>query len=643
MAPARPEAVPGALGRPSRAPAPPPSSRPAGPAPEAAAPVTRISVLAPAHAGRPRPARRRPRGRAPPRARRDHRGPAARAATAAATRSAAPTGRRARPGRRPLGQPPVDPRQTLDGLGVLDGDQLVLRRRAEAAPAPLYDDVVDAVAESTPASYRPWDADWAHALGLAGRDGRRGDRARRPARRRAAARGRRAAWSPPVSRPSSRSSRRRWPPRAPPVLPAGPATVLVLLATGAAAVCGLAVVPGRATGHGGAAHRPAPAPPTSCSRARWPLVTAGSTLLGTARARPGRPRRPGRTRHGRHPRARSSGRSRRSWARWRRRAGRPSTRRRSPAGAGAVALVVLSALPRLGIALARLPLPRVPASPPELADDAGPADPAALDRRADRAHALLAGLAGGVVTILATAAAALAMRPPRLAGARRRGPRGPARGPAGAALPQLRQRPSGDDPAARRPRGRRGRRVGAVAAAPGGAARVGLAVAAVAGARSRCCSARRCPDAAPPRPRAGPSTCSRGSGSPPSSRSRSRCATSTRRCGCCERGASGERRVPGVGRGARRRGGAARHRGPALAQDVGGHGVGARTSLARASRWPRPPRRHPTRPPSRLSPPHPPRCRAWPRAGRAPPGSPRAGSRRSPPSRTRCRAPTRGG
>ncbi|MFC5065717.1 type VII secretion integral membrane protein EccD, partial [Actinomycetospora atypica] len=83
------------------------------------------------------------------------------------------------------------------------------------------------------------------------------------------------------------------------------------------------------------------------------------------------------------------------------------------AGAGAAAVVALSVLPRLGIALARLPLPRVPVEPgaQDGPDDAGPADPAALDRRADRAHALLAGLAGGVVAVLAVAVAVLGLAP----------------------------------------------------------------------------------------------------------------------------------------------------------------------------------------------------------------------------------------
>ena len=122
----------------------------------------------------------------------------------------------------PLGQAPADPRRTSTGSGVLDGDQLVLRRRDDAAPAPLYDDVVDAVAESTPASYRPV----GRRLGppdraRRGGDGGHGD-ARRPARRGARSRdGRRPGdrRGRGRRRPGRRGARR---PRAAPGPPAGP-------------------------------------------------------------------------------------------------------------------------------------------------------------------------------------------------------------------------------------------------------------------------------------------------------------------------------------------------------------------------------------------------------------------------------------
>jgi type VII secretion integral membrane protein EccD len=64
-----------------------------------------------------------------------------------------------------LGESPLEPSRTLASLGVVDGDLLQLRRRSENPPPPLYDDVVDAIAESSPDSYRPWTKDTAHRFG----------------------------------------------------------------------------------------------------------------------------------------------------------------------------------------------------------------------------------------------------------------------------------------------------------------------------------------------------------------------------------------------------------------------------------------------------------------------------------------------
>ncbi|GAB2924469.1 type VII secretion integral membrane protein EccD [Rhodococcus aerolatus] len=64
-----------------------------------------------------------------------------------------------------VGQGPLDPTATLATLGVLDGELLSLRPRADAAPQPLFDDVIDAVAGSAPDSYRPWSALIARAIG----------------------------------------------------------------------------------------------------------------------------------------------------------------------------------------------------------------------------------------------------------------------------------------------------------------------------------------------------------------------------------------------------------------------------------------------------------------------------------------------
>lgn len=64
-----------------------------------------------------------------------------------------------------LGDAPLDSTKTLGGHGVLDGELLQLRKRSESPPLPLFDDVIDAVALSTPSSYRPWTEQTARTLG----------------------------------------------------------------------------------------------------------------------------------------------------------------------------------------------------------------------------------------------------------------------------------------------------------------------------------------------------------------------------------------------------------------------------------------------------------------------------------------------
>jgi type VII secretion integral membrane protein EccD len=64
-----------------------------------------------------------------------------------------------------LGEGPLDPSRTLASLGVIDGELLQLRRRNENPPPPLYDDVVDAIAESNPDSFRPWTKETAQRIG----------------------------------------------------------------------------------------------------------------------------------------------------------------------------------------------------------------------------------------------------------------------------------------------------------------------------------------------------------------------------------------------------------------------------------------------------------------------------------------------
>jgi type VII secretion integral membrane protein EccD len=58
----------------------------------------------------------------------------------------------------------LNPARTLDALGVLDGDILHLRPRSLDPPAPVFDDVIDAVASSARADIRGWRPDHARRL-----------------------------------------------------------------------------------------------------------------------------------------------------------------------------------------------------------------------------------------------------------------------------------------------------------------------------------------------------------------------------------------------------------------------------------------------------------------------------------------------
>ncbi|TCP53241.1 type VII secretion integral membrane protein EccD [Tamaricihabitans halophyticus] len=64
-----------------------------------------------------------------------------------------------------IGDSPLEPSRTLASLGVVDGEMLQLRRRNENPPPPLYDDVVDAIAEADPDSFRPWTKETARRTG----------------------------------------------------------------------------------------------------------------------------------------------------------------------------------------------------------------------------------------------------------------------------------------------------------------------------------------------------------------------------------------------------------------------------------------------------------------------------------------------
>jgi len=65
-----------------------------------------------------------------------------------------------------LGGDALDPDRSLSSLGVVDGDLLQIRRRNDNPPPPLFDDVVEAIAEAAPGSYRPWTEHTARTLGL---------------------------------------------------------------------------------------------------------------------------------------------------------------------------------------------------------------------------------------------------------------------------------------------------------------------------------------------------------------------------------------------------------------------------------------------------------------------------------------------
>ncbi|MBV9141980.1 MAG: type VII secretion integral membrane protein EccD [Pseudonocardiales bacterium] len=67
-----------------------------------------------------------------------------------------------------LGGEGIDPDLSLSALGVLDGDLLQLRRRSDTPPLPLFDDVVEAIAVAAPDSYRPWTPSTARTLGMVG-------------------------------------------------------------------------------------------------------------------------------------------------------------------------------------------------------------------------------------------------------------------------------------------------------------------------------------------------------------------------------------------------------------------------------------------------------------------------------------------
>jgi len=301
----------------------------------------------------------------------------------------------------PLGQGPVDPSRTLASLGVLDGDQLVLRRRADAAPPPLFDDVVDAVAEAAPASYRAWGPGQARVLGLCGLGlGLAGAVVALVVAGRAPGTG--GGLGTAVVGGVAALGAFALAAVCTRVLDEpGAGSVLAAGAVGLAGAAGVAAVPWGPVGAATSLAATAGAPQLLLGAA-LAAATAGVALLALGTA-------------GRAGVAALLG-ALTATVLLALAAGVATVvdagdAAAVAAGAGALALVASALLPRTGIALARLPLPRVPGSAEELADDPGVAEHADIERRADRAHAALTGLVLGCGTVTAGAVAVLALAP----------------------------------------------------------------------------------------------------------------------------------------------------------------------------------------------------------------------------------------
>ncbi|HET9255372.1 MAG TPA: type VII secretion integral membrane protein EccD, partial [Pseudonocardiaceae bacterium] len=265
-----------------------------------------------------------------------------------------------------LGGEAIDPDRSLSSLGVVDGDLLQIRRRNDNPPAPLFDDVVDAIAEANPDSFRPWTQATARTLGMV---------AGGLALLAGAIVALRAGFVPGPGHAVTAGAL------------AGLAAVAALIAgvmigriyedTGTGVlvaagslplgfVSGLCLVPGTP----GAAHL--------LLASTLVLVLAGcaAMMLGA-----------GITPFIASATAATLG-------------GLAAlvaivVERPAPgiaAGAAAVALAGISALPRLTIQLSKLPMPQVPGSVRDLKEDPGFADYAAIQRRAGLAHEYLTGL-----------------------------------------------------------------------------------------------------------------------------------------------------------------------------------------------------------------------------------------------------------
>jgi len=276
-----------------------------------------------------------------------------------------------------LGGEPLDPSRTLASLGIVDGDLLQLRKRMENPPPPLYDDVVDAIADSTPDSYRPWTKETAARMGhIAGslalitaalalfRAGAQYELAT------AITGGVAAVVLVILGAVLARSY-------------SAPTTGVVLAAAGGlpmAFVSGLHIVPG-----GDGIGRPdfllGSALVLVVASASILLIGAGVTVFIAAATA----------------------------ATFGALAGLVATFVAHPtpgiaAGTAAVALATLSALPRLTIQLAKLPLPQVPGSAEDLKEDTGVPEYALIERRTALAHEYMTGLMTGTGAVVALSA-----------------------------------------------------------------------------------------------------------------------------------------------------------------------------------------------------------------------------------------------
>ncbi|MGH3435201.1 MAG: type VII secretion integral membrane protein EccD [Sciscionella sp.] len=275
-----------------------------------------------------------------------------------------------------LGGSQLDPSRTLGSLGVVDGDLLQLRKRSDNPPPPLYDDVVDAIAEATPSSYRPWTEETARRIGhVAGGLGLIV-----------------AAFALFMAGPAGGG------PSVGPAITAGiaaiaavalgatfarsydiPTTGIVVAAAGGlpmAFVCGLYVVPG------------APGSPGLLLGCALVLVIAAASiwLLGT-----------GVTVFVAAGTAATIGLLAFLVAILL----DGATAAGVAAGATAFALACISLLPRLTIQLAKLPLPNVPSNAEDLKDDGGFPDFASIERRAGLAHEYMTGMITGCGVVVA--------------------------------------------------------------------------------------------------------------------------------------------------------------------------------------------------------------------------------------------------